>query len=539
MSYSQQLPGSDLVLARSAGRPAAAGEALLRRGLLLAYAAQGRWPWLGTQLRRSVLLVWWTCTLQIHTHLRQWLRARCRPAKTPAANDPLLLDAPAAHSISVPCAPRPRVSVIVPTFGKVEFTLRCLASIAAHPPVAAIEVIVVDDAFPGPETACLRNVAGIRLLRNQANLGYLRACNNAALQASGEYLLFLNNDTQVQPGWLDSMLEIFATHGAVGAVGSQLLSPDGRLQEAGGIIWRDGSGWNYGRGDDPTRPQYNYVREVDYCSGASMMVPRMLFQRISGFDERYAPAYYEDTDLCFRLRALGLKTMYQPRSRVVHFDGVSHGRDPSAGVKAFQEENRKTFLRIWPHILARENFENGIQVMRARDRAARRSMALVIDHKMPEADRDAGSRAILCVIRALQADGMVVKFWPANLQYVPKYTEALQDMGVEVFYGPDQAPLAAWLREHGSTLDLVVLSRPDVAEHSLDAVQASSSARIVYYGHDLHHRRMAMQAKVTGDLPLLLEAQRMEQRERSIWRRVDRVLYLSEEEAAEVRAVVP
>jgi glycosyltransferase involved in cell wall biosynthesis len=153
------------------------------------------------------------------------------------------------------------VSVIIPTYGKVEYTLCCLASIAAYPPEASIEVIVVDDAIQDGSTSCLAAVQGIRLIVNPSNLGYLRSCNTAARVANGEFLLLLNNDTQVMPGWLDALLTPFRCRAAVGAVGSKLLYPDGRLQEAGCIVWDDGSGWNFGRLDCPDRPVYNYLRE--------------------------------------------------------------------------------------------------------------------------------------------------------------------------------------------------------------------------------------------------------------------------------------
>ena len=220
---------------------------------------------------------------------------------------PILIHEADPRRIRVPRSADPTVSVIIPSYGKVEYTLRCLASIAAHPPTAAIEVIVVDDATPDGSTACLASVPGIRLIVNPSNLGYLRSCNTAARVAKGEFLLLLNNDTQVMPDWLDPLLVPFRSRSDVGAVGSKLLYPDGRLQEAGCIIWDDGSGWNYGRLDSPDRPVYNYLREVDYCSAASLLVPRALFNAMGGFDERYAPAYCEDSDLAFRLRERGLQ----------------------------------------------------------------------------------------------------------------------------------------------------------------------------------------------------------------------------------------
>jgi hypothetical protein len=254
--------------------------------------------WLKKQARRAILLIWWTVTLQLRYRLTLWLRARRirRLAPITPERRPVLIDAPDPKSLLLPRSDEPTVSVIIPTYGAVEYTLCCLASITANPPKAAIEVIVVDDATQGGSTACLASVRGIRLMVNSRNLGFIRSCNIAARVANGEFVLFLNNDTQVLPDWLDALLVPFRSRSDVGAVGSKLLYPDGRLQEAGCIIWDDGSGWNFGRLDSPDRPAYNYLREVDYCSAASLLVPRALFNAMGGFDERYAPAYCEDSD---------------------------------------------------------------------------------------------------------------------------------------------------------------------------------------------------------------------------------------------------
>jgi GT2 family glycosyltransferase len=522
---------------------AARVDAGLWRGLVFARALQERSPWIGRQLRRLLLLVWWTVTLQLHTHARYWFRAHClrrpAPVSAPVSAPVEVLDDIDPRRLVVPLSDDPLVSVIVPTYGQVAFTLRCLASIADRPTKLAIEVIVVDDAWPGPDAAVLDLVRGIRLIRNPANLGFLHSCNKAAATAKGRYLLFLNNDTEVLDNWLDPMVALFRERDDVGAVGAKLLYPDGRLQEAGGIIWQDGSGWNFGRLGDQASPEYNYVREVDYCSGAALMVQRTVFARLNGFDPVFAPAYFEDTDLCFRLRRIGLKTLYQPASRVVHHEGISHGRDLDVGIKSFQGVNRRRFVARWAELLADEHYRNADNVFRARERAMHRKVVLVVDHYVPTPDRDAGSCTMRDYLDVLVQAGFVVKFWAHNLSYAPGYTEALQARGIEVLYGPSQGPFETWIKAVGSEIDAVLVSRPQVAEDVIPAIRRHSRARVVYYGHDLHFRRMERQSEVTGDPRMLRLAHQMRERESAVWQLADLSLYPSEEEVRIACALRP
>ncbi len=426
-----------------------------------------------------------------------------------------------AKSIKIPSSHNPLISVIIPIYGKVDYTLRCLASIAENPPRAAFEVIIVDDCSPDNSAKVLTKVKGLRLIRNAQNQGFIRSCNAGASAAQGEYLYFLNNDTEVTPGWIDELLRTFQEFPGTGLAGSKLIYPDGRLQEAGGIIWQDGSAWNFGHNQDPSLPVYNYAREVDYCSGASIMVPKALFEELGGFDEHYLPAYCEDSDLALKIRDKGYRVIYQPMSAVIHYEGVTSGTDTSQGIKAYQVENMKKVCERWKSRLQTHQ-PHGTDVDNAKDRRATRRV-LVIDHCTPTPNQDAGSVTVFNLLLLLREMDFQVTFIPEdNFFYMSEYTTALQRRGIEVLYGPYVTNVQQHLNDCGDRYDLVFLFRPTVVEHHLETIRKfCPKAKVLFHTVDLHFLRMSREAELQSDKEKQQAADEMKQRELAAIRAVD------------------
>jgi GT2 family glycosyltransferase len=254
----------------------------------------------------------------------------------------------------------PSVSIIIPCHGQLAHTQTCIRALGETLPASFNgEIIIVDDASDPDTVAGLQELAGsdsrVTLLRNDVNAGFLASVNRAAREATGEFVVLLNNDTIPLTGWLPPLLAPFRDRSDVGAVGGRLIYPDGRLQEAGGLVFRDGSAAKFGWGDpEPDFPLFTVPREVDYCSGCLLAVRRGFFLESGGFDPKYGFGFYEDTDFCFRLRTLDRVVLYEPESVIVHVEGASAGTDLSQGAKRYQALNASLFTQRWQEALARQ-----------------------------------------------------------------------------------------------------------------------------------------------------------------------------------------
>jgi GT2 family glycosyltransferase len=296
----------------------------------------------------------WDIYLQLSERIRSFDQAR-RSGFIPKQPQMVNLDEKnlirAAQSLTIIGQENPEVSIIIPVHNNAKLTLECLTTIAQRTDEVAYEIIIVDDGSDADTVEILQTVRHISLIRHEERAGFSRSCNQGANAARANFLLFLNNDTQVMKGWLKPLLDVFSDKDRVGAVGPKVLFPDGRLQEAGCIINRNGTAELIGFVDDPNLPRYNFIREVDYCSGVSLMVNADVFREIGGFDELYSPAYYEDVDLCFKLRARGLKNFYCPDAAIIHHLSATANKIDSSFKLQLVARNRQKFLERWQEAL--------------------------------------------------------------------------------------------------------------------------------------------------------------------------------------------
>lgn len=352
---------------------------------------------------------------------------------------------------SVPCAKNPRASIIIPVFNKVDYTLACLTALVSCKDTSSYEVIVVDDGSTDATPERVTAIKGVRYTRNPSNEGFIGSCNRGAAFAQGEFLVFLNNDTAVQPGWLDALLATFESYPDAGLVGAKLVYPNGVLQEAGGILYADGRGGNYGRFDAALDPRYNHVRKVDYCSGAAIAIRKALFDRLGRFDDRYRPAYYEDADLAMRVREAGYAVLYQPRSVVIHFEGVTSGTSESDGVKAYQLRNREVFLQRWSQRLRRDHAAWGTSL----DMAGNPQQRTLLVFKDAACAVEAGA-----MIDSLLAEGVPLMVLLDQGVLPPSWQQLWEERGVEVWSGYWRTGLRGWMRRHRGRLSEIWVMPP-------------------------------------------------------------------------------
>ncbi len=313
-------------------------------------------------------------------------------------------------TLRLPRAERPEVSILLVLYNQAEMTLACLGSIIetlANGP--DFEVVIVDNASTDRTGELIGRIDGATILRNRANLHFLKGVNQAARVARGRTLLLLNNDAQLLPGAVASALRTLDSADDIGAVGGRIILPDGALQEAGSIVWRDGACTGYGRGEDPDQPDFMFQRDVDYCSGALLLTRADVFRELDGFDERFAPAYYEETDYCLRLWESGRRVVFDPDAAILHFEFASSADNGDA--LALQATNHRVFAEQHRAWLADQFPASPANILAARTRHDTRRI-LVLEDRVPKDELGSGYPRSRRIVNELAAADAQVALFP-------------------------------------------------------------------------------------------------------------------------------
>ncbi|MDR2121834.1 MAG: glycosyltransferase [Flavobacteriaceae bacterium] len=388
----------------------------------------------------------------------------------------------------------PKVSIIIPVYNQIKFTLNCLYSIQNNIENIDTEIIVINDNSTDETLKYLEKIQGIQIITNQENKGFLLNVNEGIKKAKGEYIYLLNNDTEVQSGFLSSLLNVFNSKKDVGAVGSMLIFPDGLLQEAGCKIYKNCIIRSIGRFCSADFPMYNYFRKVSYCSGCSLLFKRVNKSgELNLLDEIYAPAYYEETDLCMRLKyEQGLNVYYQPESRIVHFESISYsGKDLESTKNYLMKKNEKIFLDRWGDKFS-ETFENDSQDEKI---DPNKPSVLLLEEVIPTFDHDPEANRFTEIVRNLIEHDIKVYLALSRFDqgYAPSYVSHFENMGVQVIreYINHKNKIVSekkQIKTLSSTIDYVWIFRPTGFKYWYPVIKKHKfHAKVIYDMVDLHH----------------------------------------------------
>lgn len=438
-----------------------------------------------------------------------------------------------AASLEIPSASNPRVSIVIPTINHAYEVVRCLESIVSSGCATTYEIVVVDDCSSDEHYEVLAQIKGIQLIRNATNEGFAEASRKGVTASRGSMALFLNDDTEVLPLWLDAMVAALDADPTVGLVGSMILHYDFLLQEAGGIVFSDASACHYGEGSNPLDRRFSRSRDADYCSGCSLLVTRAAWDAVGGFDKLLNPAYYEDTDLAFSLRQRGFRTVYEPTSIVLHQEGRSYGKGRSSANEMLMAKNRELFHQKWRDVLAThhprsDEVDEIVWPLPAIAPDAR--CVLVVDHIVPIPQHDAGSLRLVGVMQELIRQGRQVYFLPMGRHGFEPATSELEALGVHVFHSPLESDrFGRLLARHIDNVEFVWVSRPETAaDFASQFLSWFPGVPYVYDSVDAHTHRLRRRLAVDGLATTAELMHKMEKLERVFLRMADVVVTLSD-----------
>lgn len=426
----------------------------------------------------------------------------------------------------------PQVSIVVILYNQAALSLLCFQSLLKSVDLP-FELIVIDNASSDETSRLLALCDGIKLIQNPSNVGFVEAVNQGANIAQGKHLLLLNNDAILQPHALENAVATLESDDSIGAVGGKIILLDGTLQEAGSIIWNDASCLGYGRGRNPEDPEFMFQREVDYCSGAFLLIKRNLFEELNGLDMDYAPAYYEESDFCVRLKKQGYKVIYEPNSVLTHYEFASSGGYSNASKLqiAHQEifkEKHKDFLQSRPA-------PDEKNILRARD-SSHKPRLLLIDDRVPLLGLGAGYPRCRHLLQDLHALGYQVSFYPLRMPHESwQDTYATLPAEVEVMLHAGTEGLETFLRERKNYYQHIIVSRDhnmaflnELLDNNPDLI---GNSHLVYDAEAVAAAREVLKLRLTGNTLTDAQAQKMIEEEVALAKHAHSIICVSDREA--------
>jgi len=350
----------------------------------------------------------------------------------------------------------PELSVIIVAHDQLALTMATVASLRANYD-GAIDLIIVDSGSRDQTRQIEVLVPGAQVVRFRHNAGYLEGCNAGLPLARAPAVLLLNNDIRFYPDAVAHMVSRLHTREDIGAVGAKIIRTNARLQEAGSIVWRDGATYGYRREDDPNLTEANFVRDVDYCSAACLMVRTELLRSLGGYDTIYRPAYFEDADLCLRMTRAGARIVYDPQVVVEHLEFGSSG---TARSQEMIKVNHRVFARQHGDFLRQQQPAHVRNAVIARERRGARKHILFIEDRLPLRSLGSGYVRSNDVVRGLAALGHHVTVFPV----LPREVLPLDLYGdfpddVELISDRSLGEFADFIQERAGYYDLVWIGR--------------------------------------------------------------------------------
>ena len=402
--------------------------------------------------------------------------------------------------LSFVCADKPKVSILLVLWNQAELTLACLEALQTQAD-GTWEILIIDNASTDKTRDLLDTIDGARIVYNEENIGFLKAVNLGALQANGEYLLLLNNDAVPHEGSISQAVRTIESSQDVGAVGGRVILPNGLLQEAGSIVWRDGTCLGYARNCAPEDNSVMFMRDVDYCSGVFLLTKTQLFRDMGGFDLRYVPAYYEESDYCIRLWKSGFRVVYDPFVVLDHYEFGSSSTSDDA--MRLMKINQLKFLEAHQEYLADHYVADEKNVLAARMRNHYKSKVLVIDDRVPMGKLGAGYPRANSILNALVQSQCFVTFYP--LQHITDEWKEVYDNippTIEVMLNCGIDNLESFLEERKDYYDAIVISRPINMKPVKDIYNRRPElfeyAKIIYDAEALWAAREILQSEIQG-----------------------------------------